>query len=100
MTIIDYEQRDQIWLGSALVGAALLCDLLLVWLRPSADRPDRLRVFAFLAPVLLTSSYFAALLATEGTRWSIHLWSGAIVLTGIAGLLLSYLLVPPALAGE
>lgn len=100
MTLIDYEQRNQLWLGGALIVAAILCDLLLFWLRPSADRPDHLRVFAFLAPVLLTGSYFTALMATEGTSWSIHLWSGAVVLTGIAGLLLSYLIAPPALPEE
>ena len=97
MTIIDYEHRDQLWLGGALIGAAILCDLLLVWLRLATDRPDRLRLFAFLAPVLLTGSYFAALMATEGTSWSIHLWSGAVVLTGIVGLLLSYLIAPPGI---
>ncbi|MFZ1755924.1 MAG: hypothetical protein WBO46_09770 [Caldilineaceae bacterium] len=95
MTIIDYEQIEQFWLGAAMLGAAVLCDLLLVWLRPSRRQPDRLRIFAFAAPLLLFGAYFAALMMTEGTRWSIHLWSGSIFLTGIAGLLLSYLLIPP-----
>ena len=97
MTIIDYEERDQIWMGSAMLAAAILCDLLLLWLRPNADRPGQLRIFAFAAPVLLFAAYFVSLMATEGTQWSIHLWSGSIFLTGIAGLLLSYLIAPPTL---
>ena len=32
---------------------------------------------------------------TVGVWWSVHLWAGTIVLTGLAGLLLSMLLVPP-----
>jgi len=97
MTIIDYEQRDQLWMGGAMIAGAILCDLLLLWLRPNADRPSHLRVFAFAAPVLLFGAYFASLMATEGTLWSVHLWSGSIFLTGIAGLLLSYLIAPPTI---
>jgi len=95
MTIIDYEQQDQLWMGAAMLVGALLADLLLRWLRPDEKRSAQLRLFAFAAPLLLFVAYYAALMATEGTLWSIHLWSGSIFLTGIVGLLLSYLLVPP-----
>jgi hypothetical protein len=97
MTIIDYEERQQLWMGGAMLAAAIACDLLMFWLRPDGDRVAQLRIFAFAAPVLLFGAYFIALMATEGTQWSIHLWSGSIFLTGIAGLLLSYLIAPPAL---
>ena len=39
------------------------------------------------------------LLLTRSIGWSVNLWMGSIVLSGIIGLLLSYLLLPP-LAGE
>lgn len=97
MTIIDYEELQQLWMGGAMLVGALVCDLLLLRLQPNVDRPGPLRVFAFAAPILLFGAYFIALMATEGTQWSIHLWSGSIFLTGIAGLLLSYLIAPPAL---
>lgn len=97
MTIIDYEELQQLWMGGAMLVGAVLCDLLLFRLRPNTDRPGHLRIFAFSAPILLFGAYFIALMATEGTRWSVHLWSGSIFLTGIAGLLLSYLIAPPAL---
>ena len=96
MTIVNYKQSDQLWMGGAMIVSAFLCDLLLFWLRPSVNIPARLRLFAFAAPILFFGTYFASLLATEGTRWSIHLWSGSIILTGLMGLLLSYLIAPPA----
>jgi hypothetical protein len=31
-----------------------------------------------------------------GIRWSIHLWMGSLLLTGIVGWLLSFVALPPA----
>jgi hypothetical protein len=31
----------------------------------------------------------------KGWWWSVHLWTGAIVLAGLVGWLLSYLILPP-----
>jgi hypothetical protein len=38
--------------------------------------------------------YFFAIQMLHGIAWVIHLWVGSIVLAGVVGLLLSYLLVP------
>lgn len=76
--------------GGVLTG--LVADSLLVYLRPSVDRPAALRVFTFVVPALLYTSYFLTLAATEGIGWSVHLWMGAIVIAGIVGVLLSYLI--------
>lgn len=97
MTIIDYEVAHQLWLGGGMLAGAMLADLLLLWLRPSVEGLGRLRLIAIAGPMLLIGGYFAALMATEGTRWTIHLWSGSIVLAGTQGILLSYLVAPPAL---
>lgn len=97
MTIIDYEVAHQLWLGGGMLAGAILSDLLLLWLRPSVEGLGRLRLIAIAGPMLLIGGYFAALMATEGTRWTIHLWSGSIVLAGTQGMLLSYLVAPPAL---
>jgi hypothetical protein len=78
--------------------AGLVADLLLWRLRPAADRPGALRLFALAVPIAFYTLYFIALLTTEGIGWSIHLWAGSIIMAGITGLLLSYLLVPPASA--
>ncbi|HET6780962.1 MAG TPA: hypothetical protein VFH67_02580 [bacterium] len=77
---------------AALAGVA--ADVLLVRLRPSPERPAAVRWFAFTVPVLLYATYFAALALTTGTWWSVHLWTGAIVLAGLVGLLMSFMVVP------
>ncbi len=81
----------------AAVLAGLGADLLYRQLRPGPDpeRVSHLRWFAAAVPALLYLTYFTALLATRGVWWSIHLWTGSIVLAGIVGWLLSYLLAPP-----
>lgn len=86
---------DQYRLFPAAVGAGIAGDVLLWVLQPSASRPAGLRAFAFLAPVLLYASYYAQLALAAGIRWSVHMWTGSIVLAGVVGLLLSYLVVPP-----
>ena len=71
--------------------AGLLSDTLLRFARPSVERPAVLRIFAFAVPATLYALYF---LVTVGIAWSTHLWAGVIVLAGVVGLLLSYLVVP------
>jgi hypothetical protein len=60
-----------------------------------------LRIFAFAVPFINYVIYFAVLLLLKGTiAWSVHVWTGTIVETGIVGLLLSYIYVPPRMPGE
>jgi hypothetical protein len=75
--------------------AGLLGDTLYARLHPSAAAPSAWRLFAFALPAIFYLCYFLALMLTEGIAWSVHLWVGSIVLAGIAGWLLSYLLLPP-----
>jgi hypothetical protein len=82
----------------ALAGVA--ADLLLRWLRPSLVRSQGLRWFAFAVPAIYYALYFVAIMVTQGLDWSVHLWTGSIVLAGVVGLLLSYLIIPPAQASE
>lgn len=79
--------------GAALAG--LVADLLLKQLKPSVTRPGALRLFAFAVPAIYYLLYFLTLMLGKGIWWSVHLWAGAIVLAGVVGWLLSYLLVPP-----
>lgn len=80
-------------MGAGLAG--LLVDVLYARLRPTATTPTAWRLFAFALPATFYLCYFLALMLTEGIAWSVHLWVGSIVLAGIAGWLLSYLLLPP-----
>jgi hypothetical protein len=70
------------------------------WLQPSVQRPGAWRLFAVIIPVLLTTLHFGTLGLTVGVLWSVHLWTGTIVLTGLVGLLVSLLLVPPPWPGK
>jgi len=97
MTIIHDKYLDT---GpSPLIAAAILAglvgDALVWWLQPSPDRPRALRTVAFVVPALQYSLYFLAVALWASLAWSIHLWTGAIVIAGGVGWLLSYLVVPP-----
>jgi hypothetical protein len=86
-------------LVSALIG--LLVDVLNITLRPSAERVLPLRFFAFATPFVYNLVYFASLYVAHGEfGWSVHLWTGSIVMAGVVGLLLSYLMAPPQVARE
>ena len=84
----------------ARVVAALGAEVVYAWLQPSVQRPGAWRLFAAVVPVLLTTLHFAALGLTVGVWWSVHLWAGTIVLTGLVGLLVSLLLVLPPWPGN
>jgi hypothetical protein len=79
--------------AAALAG--LGADLLIRWLKPSRERSGALRLFAFTVPLLYYVFYFVVMMLTHGIGWSVHLWTGSIVLAGVIGLLLSYLIIPP-----
>ena len=83
---------------SAVTG--LLADILIWGLKPSVQRPDALRLFAFIVPSFWYMLYFLTLISTTGIAWTVHLWLGSTVVAGIAGWLVSYLLVPPQVPGE
>ncbi len=86
---------DPIWLILAAFAAGAGSELTFHLLR-SAPEVTRVRAFAVMTPVLFSLFYYLTLIvAGGGIWWSVHLWTGAIVLAGIAGLLVSVLLVPP-----
>ncbi|KPV54413.1 hypothetical protein SE17_03905 [Kouleothrix aurantiaca] len=87
--------HDQYLMIPVAALAGLLADGLLQFLQPSVERPAALRIFALVVPAILYTLYFLTLMLTVGIAWSTHLWVGAIVLAGIVGLLLSYLVLPP-----
>lgn len=86
---------DQYALVPAALVAGVIADVLVWRLKPSALRTFEFRIVAFAIPVVFYGLYFLDLLFTKGIGWSVNLWMGSIVIAGIIGLLLSYLLVPP-----
>lgn len=73
----------------------LVADAAYKWLRPGASRPGRLRAFAFLVPASFAATFFVVVAFTQGVWWPSHIWSGAILVTGLGGLLISYLAYTP-----
>ena len=53
------------------------------------------RRFAFFVPMLWWAPYIITVVLTEGTWWRVHLWSGSILIAGLTGYLLSYVVVSP-----
>lgn len=82
-----------------LIGAAVLAglsgDALLAWFRPSPDRPLAFRAVAFAVPAVQYLLYFLAVFWWARVTWSVHLWTGAVVIAGGVGWLLSYLVLSP-----
>ncbi len=89
--------EDHWFLVPVALLAGLAADLLANTLRPSSDRTPALRIFAFAVAALYILFYFIALMLMREVIWTVHLWAGSVVLAGLVGLALSYLLVPPAL---
>jgi hypothetical protein len=77
--------------------AGLVADLLIRWLKPSVERSGSLRWFALTVPLAYYALYYVVLIMTRGLEWSVHVWTGTIVLSGCVGLLLSYILLPPSI---
>jgi len=85
---------------ASLIGVAVATgvggEVLLAILRPLSTRVVQLRAFATLLPATFWALYFVAVFFLRGIGWSFTFLSGAVVLCGVVGLLLSYVAVPPA----
>jgi hypothetical protein len=79
------------------IGAVAGCiiDVVYHFLKPSVSRVDAFRLFAGVVPVIIYAVYFLALWITVGIVWSVHLSVGSILVSGIAGWLISYVMIPP-----
>lgn len=79
----------------AFLTAGLAADLLYRSGQPSDEHRGALRTFAFALPALIATFQFASIFLTDQVWWSVHLWAGSIALSGLLGLLLSYVASPP-----
>lgn len=90
MTIMKEELR----LLPSMIIAGIFADSLLSSL-PAKDHVAKFRFGAFLIPVVLYTAYFVTLILGGGIWWSVHLWTGSVVMAGVMGYLLSFLAVEP-----
>ncbi|MGH2537142.1 MAG: TolB family protein, partial [Candidatus Promineifilaceae bacterium] len=81
---------DMFMLVPAAVVTGLIADVLVWRLKPS-ENGRALSLIAFFVPALLLALYMLTLQIAVGIGWSIHVWTGAIFLAGLMGLLLNAL---------
>lgn len=86
-----------------LIPVALLTGLVadglgLVLFSPNRESVGRLRLFAFLVPVVMYGLYFLEFALVGQVFWSAPLWGGSIFLAGVTGLVVSYLVFQPEAA--
>ena len=93
-TILDYERSLMIWLAIGMAVPALALDYLAWRARPSSN-PNSVRWLAPAIPLLLYGGYYAVLMPTVGSTWSVHMWTSTIVIPTMVCWLLSFLLLPP-----
>ena len=79
------------------VATGLCGDLAIGRFDPRPGRPWAYRGVAFGMPVLLWTLHFAQVGLREGIAWPPEYWTGITLLTGLLGLGLSVLLVPPTI---
>jgi len=97
MAVLD----DGYMLVPAAVVVGVVADLLYWKWQPSIRRLEAWRAFAFLVPLIYYLGYFLSLLLYyQSITWTLHLWLGSTIVASVAGLLLSYLLVPPQFPTE
>jgi hypothetical protein len=82
------------------VIAGGVIDIVYYLVQPSEKRVEALRLFACAVPVILYLVYFLTLWITRGIVWSVHLSVGSIVVSGVAGWLISYVLIPPTIPAD
>lgn len=86
--------RDgQMFLPAAFV-TGIITDALSRKLHPFELHRKEVRAFGFIIPATFFTAYFLTLSLTEGIWWSVHLWTGSIVMAGLAGVLTTFLVLP------
>ncbi len=80
--------------------AGLVADVLYLRLRPRPDRPWAVRAWAAAVPPVLWLTYFALLETFRSVGWSVELWSGVTVMSGMVGFGLALLTTPPPVPTE
>ena len=83
----------QLTFAAVAIAAGAVGDLMLWRLRPSSDRVRELRAFAFLLPVAYFAIYLGVVILFVGSGWTIHSLTGVVLLSGVIGLLLSFVFV-------
>lgn len=90
--LVGFDRGETILAG---VVAGFAADVLAKNLQPSRSTSTVLRVVGFVVPVVLWLTYFGVLATFFSVGWSVELWSGITVMSGLAGLGLALLMTLP-----
>lgn len=86
--------RDHYILIPVSFIAGMLIDTAYFFLKPSMQRPAQFRLYAVVAAATLYAVYMLTLELTMTVVWTVHMAIGSVVVVGIMGWLLSYLVLP------
>lgn len=90
----DYEFRREM---VALLIGAVTCEALLFAIQRIRSVRLRFRLFGGIAPVLFWITYLALTKGSDPISWTTEQWTGTIAWTGLLGLAITVLLLPPQL---
>jgi hypothetical protein len=91
---LSSDRMELLLLVLASIAAGVAGDVLVAKLRPSARRPNALRLLGFVVPAAYFAAYFIlAVPMFGGTWWDASLVFGSIAVAGIAGLCMSQLML-------
>lgn len=74
--------------------AGILVDAGYFFLKPSPQRHTQFRLYAVVAAATLYAVYMITLVLTMTVVWTVHMAIGSVIVVGIMGWLLSYLVLP------
>ena len=86
---------EQYELLPAALFTGLFADVLAFRFTHAGERPVRSALLAASVPVVWSGLYFLTLVLTQGIGWSLPFWTGSILLAGLVGLALSFVLRLP-----
>lgn len=82
-----------------MLAAGAVADALVAVAPPTLDRPLSVRAFGAVVPVAFAGTFFLVVELQWGIQWTTHLWTGAIAVAGLGGLLLTYAILPDGRRG-
>lgn len=86
---------DEYRFGWSALCTGVVSEILRWWWRRTPLH-TQIRRHACVVAVATSASYMAVVYATSAILWPIHIWLGAVVLSGIAGWALTIIVPPPA----
>jgi hypothetical protein len=76
------------------IAMGVVADVLARIARPATEHSLALRTFGIVVPLAFAASYMVTIELLYSIAWTVHVWVGAVVYAGLAGLGLTYVISP------